>query len=273
MKEKLSFEIKETPILFDHNGQVMTDTAHKAIVSENGDLLSVMKSSYNPMYNEDFVKSVERMSEVSGFSLSGYNEFKGGRVVLGFLKNNSDSFNVGGHKIDDYLVLGSSHDGTWPFFIGTSTMLIRCTNAFSQISKMEKVRHTKSAPKKREELFQALQVYFAHRKKMYENFEKMMDIKVDEQIVNDAKNYILQISNEDMLLDKVSTRKLNQLESLNMDIISEMNDVGGTAFGLFQGVTKYTSHTVKQKEEVFGNIFGTVANINKRAYEFTTALI
>jgi hypothetical protein len=101
----------------------------------------------------------------------------------------------------------------------------------------------------------------------------MMDVKIDEQIVNDAKNYILQISNEDMLLDKVSTRKLNQLESLNMDIVSEMKDVGGTAFGLFQGVTKYTSHTVKQKEEVFGNIFGTVANINKRAYEFATALI
>jgi len=42
---------------------------------------------------------------------------------------------------------------------------------------------------------------------------------------------------------------------------------------MFQGVTKYTSHTVNQKENVFGNIFGSVAHINKRAYEFTTALI
>ena len=149
MKKELSFEIKESPVLYSHDGQTFKSRDHKAIVSENGNLLSVMKSSYNPMYNEDFVKSVERMSEVSGFSLSGYNEFKGGRVVLGFLKNDFDSFNVGGHKIDDYLVLGSSHDGTWPFFIGTSTMLIRCTNAFSQISKVEKVRHTKSAPKKK----------------------------------------------------------------------------------------------------------------------------
>ena len=273
MKEKLSFEIKETPVLFNHNGEVITDTAHKAIITEGGKMLSVMKSSYNPMYNGDFMESVERMSEISGFDISGYNEFKSGRVVLGFLKNNSDTFNVGDHKIEDYLVLGSSHDGTWPFFIGTSTILVRCTNAFSQISKMERVRHTKSAPKKREELFQALQVYFKHRQQMYENMEKLMYVKVDESIINDAKDYILRVSAEDRMDNKISTRKLNQIELLTADMITEMEDVGYNAFGMFQGVTKYTSHTVNQKEKVFGNIFGSVAHTNKRAYEFTTALI
>lgn len=273
MKEKLSFEIQETPVLYNYAGEVVNSNSHKAIISEHGNLLSVMKNSYNPMYNSDFMESVDRMSEISGFDLKGYSEFKGGRVVLGFLKNNSDSFSIGDHKIEDYLVLGSSHDGTWPFFIGTSTMLIRCTNAFSQISKMERVRHTKSAPKRREELFQALQIYFAHRKQMYENLEKMMYVKVDQSIIEDAQNYILQVSNEDRMDNKISTRKMNQMEMLTSDMISEMNDVGYNAFGLFQGVTKYTSHTVKQKEEVFGNIFGTVAHVNDRAYKFSMSLV
>lgn len=275
MENKLSFEISETPVLYNANGETITSKSHKAIIKENGALLSVMKSTYNPMKNEDFMESVNRMAEISGFEIAGYSEFKGGKTVLGHLKNNIENFEIGGHKIKDYLVLGSSFDGTHPFFIGTSTILIRCTNAFSHISQVEKVRHTKSAPKKREELFQALQVYFSDRKKMYNSLEKMMKVKVDRSIIEAAKEYVFKLSKQDMLEGNLSTRKTNQMEMVHLDILGEMHEVGGTAFGLFQGFTKYTTHTANQKDDnkVFGNIFGTVSEVNKRAYQFATSLI
>ena len=82
MLQNLTFEIKETPVLYNHNGEIVTSTSHKCIIKDSGTQLSVMKSSYNPMYNADFEESVNRMSEISGFEISGYSEFDGGKNHL-----------------------------------------------------------------------------------------------------------------------------------------------------------------------------------------------
>lgn len=267
-KNTLSFEIQETPVLYNHNGEVITSESHKVISKvETGESLSVMKNSYSPMYNKDFMETVDRMQEVSGFKFEGYSEIDKGRIILAHLKNNGD-YQIGDDHIKDYLLLGSSFDGRFPFFIGTTSEFIWCKNQFSKISKFEKVRHTKSAPKKREELMIGLEVYFKNRQKMYENFEKMKTIKVDEEIIKMAKDYILSVSEEDRLDGKISTRKLNQLELLNSSMIIELEHFGQNMLGVFNGVTRHTTYNLKQKENVFGNVFGTASILNNRAYEF-----
>lgn len=273
-KETLSFEIQESPVMYDHNGQVITSSTHKVISKvETGESLSVMKNSYNPMYNSDFIETVERMRDISGFELSGYSEIDSGRIVFAHLKNNGE-FTIGKNndRIEDYLLLGSSFDGRYPFFIGTTTEFMWCKNQFSKISKLEKVRHTKSAPKRREELMVGLEIYFQNKKRLYENFEKMSKVIIDPLIVEMAKNYVLNISKEDVLEEKVSTRKLNQLEVLSMCMETELSHFGNNALAVFNGVTRYTSHELTQKEKSFGNIFGTPALLNNRAYEYALSL-
>lgn len=274
MLEKLTFEIQESPVLYDVNGQILTSGSHKVISrNDNNSVISVMKNSYNPMLNADFMESTERMKEISGFETAGYSEIDGGRIILSHLKNNLTDFEIGGHKIDDYLLLGSSFDGRYPFFIGTTTVLIRCKNQFSKISRVEKVRHTKSAPKKREELMQSLEVYFANRKAMYENFEKMLQYETDDTVKKLAIDYILNVSKEDKLDTEISTRKMNRMLLLDSNMITEMNDLGNNLWAIFNGVTKYTTRELTQKENVFGNIFGNPALLNNRAYEFATNLV
>jgi hypothetical protein len=274
MLEKLTFEIQESPVLYDVQGQILTSGSHKVISrNDNNSVISVMKNSYNPMLNADFMESTERMKEISGFEIAGYSEIDGGRIILSHLKNNLTDFEIGGHKIDDYLLLGSSFDGRYPFFIGTTTVLIRCQNQFSKISRVEKVRHTKSAPKKREELMQSLEAYFTNRKAMYENFEKMRQYEVDDTVKKLAIDYILNVSKEDKLDTEISTRKMNKMLLLDSNMISEMNDLGNNLWSLFNGVTKYTTHELTQKESVFGNMFGNAALLNNRAYEFATNLV
>lgn len=272
--DKLSFEIQESPVLYSHNGEILTSKSHKVISrNSDGSQISTMKNSYFPMYNADFMESTNRMAEISGFEIEGYSEFDGGRIVFSHLKNTIEDFKIGGFKIDDYLLLGSSFDGRYPFFIGTTTNFIRCQNQFSKISKVEKIRHTKSSPKKVDELLRSLEIYFQTRKEMYENFEQMGNVKIDEETKRLAMDYVLQVSKEDRLAGEISTRKLNQLEVLNNCVLTEFNDLGQNLFGLFNGVTRYTTHELNVKERSFGNIFGTAANINKRAYEFSLEMI
>lgn len=116
-KLALDFEIVESPVLYKANGDVLKPSnTHKVIYRDDtGDVLSVMKNTYHPMLNQHFTESTEQMKEISGFDIAGYSTFDGGRIVFSHLKNTLEDFTIGGHKIDDYLVLGSSFDGRYPF--------------------------------------------------------------------------------------------------------------------------------------------------------------
>ncbi len=273
MLEKISFEAVETPVIYDFNGEKITSKTHKVIMKDSGEQLSVMSTKYNLMKTEDFMETTEKMSQISGFKISGYSEINDGRIIISHLKNEIQDLNINGHKIDDYLVIGTSFDGSHPFFIGTSTVLLRCQNQFSKLAKATKIRHTESSPRKREELLQDLEKYFMNRKQMYENFNEFIKIKVDPKIREMAINYILNVDKQDILDENVSTRKLNQMEKLREDIMIESADMGNNLWSLFNGVTKYTTHSIASKEENFGNLFGTKNYLNSKAYKFASELI
>ena len=274
MLEKLTFEIQESPVLYSVDGEVLTSKTHKVLSRSNDNVeISTMKNSYKPMLNSDFMETTERMKKISGFEMTGYSELDGGKIILSHLKNNLSDFNINGHKIEDYLLMGSSFDGRYSFFVGTTTVLLRCTNQFSRITQAEKVRHTKSAPKRIEELLTALEIYFDSRKVMYEKFQKMTKVKIDPIIRQMAVDYIMEVSNEDRLEGKISTRKANIIDIINSNIDFEMGDLGQNMWALLNGVTRYTTHERKQKEQSFGNVFGSGAQINTRMYQFANQFV
>ena len=130
----LDFELVTQPAAYFHNGEVRLSNKHQLISrSDDGTALSVMSSNYHPMLVSHFEESTQRLSEISGYSIVGYQQFQEGRVILSFLENTRKQ-EAAGFPIEDYIVVGSSVDGTRPFFVGTSTILIRCTNAFSRIN-------------------------------------------------------------------------------------------------------------------------------------------
>lgn len=271
--EKLSFEAVKQPLVYELGGRMIKSEEFSAITRSDDDyLLSVVKNSYAPIYNEELTEMTERISEISGFEVTDYSEFGHGRIVFSHLKNTHSDFAIGGCKIDDYLLLGNSFDGSYPFFIGTTTNLLRCKNQFSRIRKAESVRHTTYNKNKRDQLMKTLEIYFEQRKQMYADFNRMREVKVDEKTKQLAIDYVLQLNREETL-DKMHTRTLNRLDLVNSDLALEMNDLGNNLWGMFNGFTKYTTHDLKKKEPTFGNLFGNAFDVNKRAYDFAVNLI
>lgn len=272
MLEKLSFEIMESPVLYKVDGKVHNSMTHKVLHrNDNGLPLSVMKNSYTPTLNKHFMETTEELVRISGFENSGYSELNGGQIVISHLKNTQDDLFIGGHKIDDYLITGSSCDGKYAWFLGTTTVLLRCTNQFSKMNQVQKIRHTKSSPKKIDELVRSLEVYFKGRQEMYENFNRMQNVQIDDEIKEAAILYLLKLDEQEMLEGNVSTQKLNQAELISLALDHEIAEVGDNLWGLFNGITYYTTHILNQKEQVFGNLFGQAGQLNKRAYDFTMA--
>jgi len=244
----------------------------KAIQHNDGNPITIVKESYHVCHNQQFMDLTNQMADITGFPIEGYSEFYNGNVVISHLKNNLENFKIGDNKIEDYIVLGNSHNGTKKFFVGTTSILIRCTNAFSQISNIESVKHTKSAEKRLEELLEAFKKFIEIRKRMYEKFEMFQNVVVDEEIQTMVLRKLLQIKDEDSLED-ISTRKLGQYEMIENNVIAEMDDLGQNMWGFFNGVTKFTSNELTAKHMGFGNVFGMANTLNQRAFALAEEMI
>lgn len=241
---------------------------YKAITrSDNGACLNVAKATYTPTPNSLLVDTVERLSEITGFEKTGYSEFRGGRLILGYLKSNKTE-SIAGYPTDNYMVVGNSHDGSKSFFVGTSDIMLRCQNQFSHVSQQMKAYHTKNNALRIEEMLQAFQVYQDEKMRVNRNMEQFQKVKIDEKIIVALAERLFKMEAE----EKLSTRKANLYEQFRGAVSRETGDLGMNLHGLFNSVTYYTTHLINTKETVFGNLVGLPADYNKLAYEFCAEL-
>lgn len=273
--KQFNFEIQTRPLMYaDMKDQSATNHDYKVVIrNDNSQVLSVMKDSYEPLYNRELERITEEMMKISGFELDSYREFKDGRIVLSNLHNTKGDTVLFGKKIEDYLILGSSHDGSYPFFIGTAMVNVWCQNQFSKISRLTKVRHTASAEVKRGELLHSLDIYFSQREKMYEDITNFQKVSIPEELRKEVLARILDISREDLLLDKLTTQKLTQLGMLRNAYEIEAAEYGHNAYALFNGATRYTTHLLRSRDKTFGNFHGTPGQINQKAYAVALNLV
>lgn len=262
----LQWDVQEDEVYVKINGVLRLDETKKAIVrNDNEEILSHRNAGYHTMTNEKFREVTEDLKNESGFEFAGFHEYKGGRKVIGYLKNTAEGeIKIGDHAIEDYLILGNSHDGSSSFFTGTVTELLRCSNEFGRISGANRVRHSKSFEVNLVEMMAYVKSHFAERQVMYNSFNRFGEKIVSAELFDKALDVVLNVD----LTKEISTQKQNQKDALRSAIIGESKDLGDNLWGLFNGVTKYTTHELSNKDKVFGNVLGNANTINQRAYQF-----
>lgn len=236
--------------------------------TDNEDVLSVQKNSYKVFNNSQLIDTAQKIADASHGEIVGFNEFKGGKKVLAIVQSGNNQSQIGGNTIEDYIVIGNSHDGSSGVFIGTSTTLIRCENQFSQIQKEFSIRHTQSMNLKVDEAVEMYRTYYAARDIMYQEFDAMRHIKLSNLDITAMTDKLFDVvPNEE---GELSTRKKNTLEQFDNSIIREMNDLGQNMWGYFNAVTHYSTHVrgseaSRNNNNSFGNVIGSNANFNKKA--------
>jgi len=240
--------------------------------NDNGGLLSIKSDTYNPMSIVTFVKKVDEIRKICGFTLHGYQEVNDGKIILAYLKNTKEEFKIGDHKIEDYMVLGNSFDGKIPFSVGTSTVLLRCMNQWGQIHKLSSIRHTKNFNKRLAELHQYIFTYNFRREEMYTAFNKFGERIVSEEMREDMVRFVLGIKKQDAL-DKLNPKSKNQYTELQKNITRETKALGMNLWGVFNGVTRYTTYEKTGKHETLGALFGSKSIMNQKAYDFALNLV
>ena len=265
----INFEIVKSNIWYKNDAGIKESDKYLGLSrSDDNTLLAIMKSGYNPLSVRDFKDITNRLQVSSGFDFETYQEYKDGRVILGYLKNNASSNMVAGFPMKNYMVIGTSYDGTTSSFIGTSTIMIRCLNSFSQISQTNRIKHTASADVKIEELLKRIDVYFKETNDLYVTFNEWSGISIHRDEIEELIAKITKLSST----EENSTRKLNQVAVIQQCMNREVDEMGSNLFGVLNGFTRYSTHELTNKYPTLGNVVGSGAVFNSRAFDLIKEL-
>lgn len=264
-------------------------TDKMAIIKENNNIpLAVMGGGYEILQNEDLAKLVyesgeEVFSENAIFkhpwnncrTLGSLGNISGGSLREGckvFFQLELPDVNIGKGGVKRYITVTNSHDGTSSVGFGTSSQVICCSNTFNIANKMlSKFRHTASLQEKLDESMKLLRQILRFEDEQIGDFDKMAIAPLSAKLIENVRKSVFE--NVDFSDKKMSTRQTNLISAYDNSVKRSFNEQGETAWGLFNGVTRYTNHCLNMQDITFNLMFGTAAKINQRAFDVIKAAI
>lgn len=270
LQPTLNWDIRLEPVRLNQS----IETNKKAIIrNDNNKILSIVGKNYEPITNSQLIEFTNALTKTGEFELKGFDELNEGKIILAFLKNTNQNLKINGCESDEYMFVGNSFDGTKRFHIGTASSLIRCSNQFSSTLKVFSQKHTSSLALNEFSILEIIRNYKLKKAQLYESFDGMEMVGVDENTVDRLiKEIYLMLATDSRVIKEKDWMQSPSMLTLKKSINREMKDLGNNAFGLFNGVTWYTSHEMRTKNPDSTSINGTANKINQKAFRFCNNL-
>jgi hypothetical protein len=265
LKQQLNWDVTLEPI---HTLTGVLNERVAIVRNDTGKLLGVRSDRYRPFFNQEFEALVQRISSHSGFEFVGYEEFNHGKRILAFFENKQKNFSLCGVAVKDYLIIGNSHDASSKLFVSTSSYMFRCENQFSEKIRSFERMHTSGLNPNDIKIDELINTYELGRKELYSKMERLKNVRVDLKLINRLALQLLKSEPAtEMLTDNIGSRVLvnSKKNVLFLKCIEqEIRELGPTLWGVFNGVTRYTSNHLKGNQG-FGVTNGLGERMNREA--------
>lgn len=232
--------------------------------SDSGELINIVKKSYQVLSNETFEQTVKDLADVTGLKIEGFSASRDNGVILGYLKNDSDR-KIGDFDTSNYMLLGNSHDYSKGFFIGITNKVFRCQNEFSHIKTLQTVRHNKQMTSRIDQLKMYYADYAKQEAELMTTFEQWLTRRITKEDKDHFVHTVLEIDTAPGV--EISPRKINIKNDLMMSVNREIDAMGANLWSLFNGVTHYTTHVKQSKNRMFGNPIGSLGELNQTSFK------
>ncbi len=234
------------------------ETKSIAIVrQDNNAILGVHGDGYHPLQNSEMMEILDRISGKMGLPLHKGGYFGQGEKV--YIQLKTQDLNVGTDKVKGYLTCVNSFDGSTSLAFGHSNLTISCQNTFfaNYREMANKVRHTQKMHERIDIICMQIEDVLRAEQKIFQSITRMSEVRIDQKVRDMVLERILNLDKEERLADltTLSTRKKNILSDLEVNIAGEIQDKGSNLWGLFSGITKYTTHSLKgdsNENKLFG---------------------
>ena len=259
------------------SGIIISDK--KALVrNDNNSVLSVHGNGYQPYQNYQLIELLDKVSQQVGLPIHRGGSFGDGEKV--FIQLKSSDFRLGNDRLEGYITGVNSFDGSTSLAFGPSNVTISCMNSFfAAFRNLEtKVRHTKNMVMRIDDVCRSLENVLHEERELFENIKKLSDIRIGEKDQDWVSRILFNIEKDVDLnkIDDLSTVTRNKLTQFYVDLNGELQGKGDNLWGLFSGVTKYTTHSMNrgnsiQNEE--NKMFSTYGNRERLIFNRMVELV
>lgn len=244
-----------------------------------GDALGVVGSSFEatqPKFLFDnFVESLQNFENCDLNKLT-YTELKGGSRVLFKAPIGSISFkNMAGKDdvMDLHVNLQTGFDGQTKTSMYISSYRMICSNGMKAHTTefSTSFKNTKGNVGKANLMVNDLEKSF----KLATNFKEMVKELDSKQISSsDVDDFIFKVTGlRQKEYNDMSTRSRNILDNINRSIGIEFSDTGSTAWGLVNGITRYTNHMASASNRTDFLFADSGMALNDKAQKFALQLL
>jgi phage/plasmid-like protein (TIGR03299 family) len=250
---------------------------YAVVRDDNKEVFSTCKDAYVPYQNSELAELLIRISEKTGYSVHSGGEFnKGGKVYIQINSGNQIT-GIGENRttVKGYITGINGHDGTTSLKWGAVNFTICCRNTFASAkSKLQNsARHTSSIHDRVERSIREIESVTIQERAIFEQFIKLSEIPVTRQniakIVKDVTSVDIDMPRS-RAQELFSGYQINRAGELTDSIASEMKTKGETLWGLFSGVTHYTSHKMpvptRENGRIESKYVGNGATIDNDAF-------
>jgi len=257
------------------SGIVIPD--RKALIREdNNEVLSVHGDGYQAYQNYQLVELLDRVSNQIGLPIHSGGLFGEGKKV--FIQLKSNDISLGSDKVVGYITGINSFDGSTSLAFGPSNLTISCQNKFFAVFKAleTKIKHTKNMELRIDDVCKGMEVAMKEEAKMFETIKRMFETEFGAKERDYVTKTLFNVKDDVnlMQIDSVSTTTRNRITTFEHDLLRELKEKGNTLWGLFSGVTRYTTHSLgKGNDSTENKMFGTYGNRERQIFANLSELV
>lgn len=248
----------------------------KSIIRDDTNVpLSIRSDDYGVYQNEQLMELLFKVSNSTGFEVCNGGYFGDGEKV--FIQLKSDNLTLGNDRVEGYITGVNSFDGSTSLAFGPSNITISCQNSFFSAFRglQTRVRHTKKMIIKIEDICKDLERVKEEENFIFDNIKKLREVRINNKIQDSVIKTLFNIDKEIDLQDEesISTQTMNKLSTFYVDLDGELRGKGDNLWGLFSGVTKYTTHSLTKNDNTEKKMFGTYGNRERMIFNELVELV
>jgi hypothetical protein len=223
------------------------------------------------------VELLQRVSSLTGLEIHKGGEFGGGKKVFVQLKSND--LRLGNDRVEGFVTGINSFDGSTSLAFGNSNLTISCQNTFfAAYRNLDKVRHTKNMNYKIDEICRGIDVLVEEEKQMFTTIKKMSETRFSQETKDRVIKTLFDIDMDIKLVgfndsEELSTNTKNKLSRMYIDMNGEIQGKGDNVWGLFSGITKYTTHSLTKYDNTENKMFGTYGKRERQIFQDLAELV
>lgn len=239
---------------------------------DNHTWLGSVGNQYEPMQNAELLTLLIQATDLLNLPVSNGGILQEGKKVF-YQIALQDEF-IGRSAMKRNVTALNSHNGTSSVGFGMTNTVVICQNTFYKaFREIEKVKHTGNMLTRVKAIADEIKRVLMGEQKMIDGFKRMADMPMQDEIVERLIKKLFPQTNDKTNLSELSTRTKNNIITFSNDLQTEINLEGKTIWGLFNAVTRYTNHSLKNDDKMNSLMTGQGFRLSNVAYNELMAYV